>query len=355
VNGRAFDAQVVLSPPDSRLGKLLQQYVCARITKMDSIDLGLFDFDRHNALYFFIMNADEQIYMRYGGRDAESASTYLNLRSLELALEEGLRMHSTGDIPQAERPEPLFARDIPLLSERTLRQGACVECHLIADYQNIQRERDGELDRPRDMYRSPDIKTIGIELNVPAGLAVKKAEGAVAQSGLMPDDIITHLNGTRVRTFGDLQYHYDKVPRDSRQISLGVLRNQQALTLDVDLPSRWWVTDLGYRHWTVDPIVFFKTRPLSRDQKRTLGLPVHGFAGEVIERERFFDFASPPIKRGDVIYGVEDKVTDEIAATPELHIKLRYRAGSKLKLQVLRGTEKFVSELATERQNFRKH
>jgi hypothetical protein len=50
VNGRAFDAQVVLSPPDSILGKLLQQYVCARITRMDQIDIGLFDFDRHNAL-----------------------------------------------------------------------------------------------------------------------------------------------------------------------------------------------------------------------------------------------------------------------------------------------------------------
>ncbi len=110
MNGRAFDAQVVLSPPDSKLGRLLQQYVCARITKMDSIDLGLFDFDRHNALYYFVINADEQIYLRYGGRDAESATSYLNLRSLELALEEGLRMHSQGDIPQLERPQSLYAQ-----------------------------------------------------------------------------------------------------------------------------------------------------------------------------------------------------------------------------------------------------
>ena len=79
-----------MSPPDSTLGKLLEEYVCARITRMDRIDIGLFDFDRHNALYYFVLNADQQIYLRYGGRDAESASTYLNLRSLELALKEGL-------------------------------------------------------------------------------------------------------------------------------------------------------------------------------------------------------------------------------------------------------------------------
>ncbi len=113
---------------------------------MDGIDIGLFDFDRHNALYYFIMNANEQIYMRYGGRDAESATTYLNLRSLELALDEGLRLHARGDVPQVERPKPLYATEIPLLRKRTSWRGECVECHLIADYQNIHRELDGSLD-----------------------------------------------------------------------------------------------------------------------------------------------------------------------------------------------------------------
>ena len=319
---------------------------------MDSADLGLFDFDRHNALYFFVMNADEQIYMRYGGRDAESATTYLNLRSLELALEEGLRMHATGEVPQAERPLSLYAR---VLSKRTLRQGACVECHLIADFQNIQRELDGELNRVRDMYQSPDIKTIGINLKVPAGLVVDEAHGPVAEAGLQSGDTITHLNGIRVRTFGDLQYYYDKVSRDARNISLGILRDELPQTLDVLLPDRWWITDLDYRHWTVDPVVFFKTQPLSRERKEGLALSLDGFAGEVTERERFHDFASPAIKVGDIVYGVENVFEDELADTPELHIKLRHRAGSKLQLHVLRGQERFVSELTTQRQNFRKY
>ena len=53
----------------------MEQYVCARITAMDGIDLGLFDFDRHNAIYYFLLNSDEQIYMRYGGRDSRSADS----------------------------------------------------------------------------------------------------------------------------------------------------------------------------------------------------------------------------------------------------------------------------------------
>ena len=69
----------MLSPKDSPLGKQLSQYVCVRITRMDNVDVGLFDRDWNNAIYFFMLNADEQIYMRYGGRDSQSPDTYLNL------------------------------------------------------------------------------------------------------------------------------------------------------------------------------------------------------------------------------------------------------------------------------------
>ena len=67
--------------------------MCARITRMDDIDIGLFDRDWNNTLYYFILNADEQIYMRYGGREARALDTYLNLNSLEVALEKGLELH----------------------------------------------------------------------------------------------------------------------------------------------------------------------------------------------------------------------------------------------------------------------
>ena len=45
------------------------------------MDIGLFDHDCNNTLYFFILNADEQIYMRYGGRDSRTPDTYLNLKA----------------------------------------------------------------------------------------------------------------------------------------------------------------------------------------------------------------------------------------------------------------------------------
>src|SRR5262245_26488095 len=105
----------------------MSQYVCVRITRMDGVDIGLFDYDRYNTLYFFILNADEQIYMRYGGRDADSQDSYLNLDSIELALEKGLELHKkyqAGEIAKTERPKPMFPNDFPLLVERTSARGA---------------------------------------------------------------------------------------------------------------------------------------------------------------------------------------------------------------------------------------
>ena len=322
---------------------------------MARIDIGWFDFDRHNALYYFIMNADEHIYMRYGGRDSESASTYLNLRSLELALEQGLELHAAHTPDQnVERPEPLYPRDIPLLKERTLSNGRCVECHLIGDYQNLHKEMDGTLDRITDMFTSPDIKRIGIHLKVSKGLLVEEAKAAVAEAGMQTGDTIMQLNGRRVWTFADLQYHYDKVPRSAKSFELVVQRDNQPVTLKVALPARWWVTDLDYRHWSVDPKLYFKTTPLSPESKAKLKLAPNGFAGKVIHRDFFADFADPPIKKGDIIYGVEDVFIDELADTPDLHIKLHHTAGSELKVHVLRGEDRFVSDLKTERQDFRK-
>ena len=155
---------MVLTEDNTKRGRLLQQYVTARITRMDGINIGLFDYDRYNTLYFFVLNADEQIYLRYGGRDVRSATTYLNLESLELALEQGLelhRQHLAGELAPKPAPAPKYPRDIPALYERTVGRGRGVECHLIGDLENVQRELDGTLDKLRDLHRAPDIRCGG--------------------------------------------------------------------------------------------------------------------------------------------------------------------------------------------------
>jgi hypothetical protein len=325
---------------------------------MDRIDIGLFDFDRHNAIYYFILNSDEQIYMRYGGRDSKSATSYLNLQSLELALEQGLVLHQQyldGELPKPPRAKPLFPRDIPLLVKNTFKRNSCVECHLIADYQALQLEQDGKLDKLSQMYRSPEIGRLGISLDVPKGLVVKESKQAAEESGIRAGDRIAAINGTTVWTFGDWQYHYAKVPRDAASIVISIERNGEVMDLTVLLPDRWWYTDLDYRNWSIDPLVYFKSRPLSEDEKRSLHLKPAGFASRVT----FIHPAVKLLKRhelrvGDIVYAVDDVEHDELADTCVLHIKLRKTAGDTVMLKVIRDGKTLRMSLKTERQSFRK-
>jgi hypothetical protein len=357
--GRAFDAQVVLSPTDSARGKLLSQYVCARITRMDNIDVGLFERDWNNTLYYFIMNADEQIYLRYGGRDARSPDSYLNLSSLELALVKGLELHGQyqrGELKKSYRPKPLFPREIPLLVERTISRNACVECHLIGDYLNVHREQDGKLDKLTHMYRSPDIRTLGIELDVPKGLVVKEVREAVATAGMAPGDRIVAINGATVWTFGDLQFHYDKVSRNARGIHMTVSRGGASVDLAIVLPERWWWTDLTFRQWTIEPRVYFDSVPLTDQEKRDLGLvDSGGFASKVKRVDMFAEMTkSHELRIGDIIFGVDGVQRDEMANTAELFIKLRKTAGETVTLDVIREGKRMQMTLKTYKMSFRK-
>jgi serine protease Do len=336
----------------------MSQYVCVRIPRMDNVDIGLFDYDRYNTLYFFILNADEQIYMRYGGRDATSQDSYLSLESLELALKKGLELHEdyqAGKIKRAERPKPQFPQEIPMLVERTTANNACVECHLIGDFQLAQREKEGTLDKITDMFRSPDLKTIGVHLDVPKGLLLKDAQGAVQAAGMKPGDRITAVDGTAVWTFADLQYHYDKVPRTAKQVRFTVEREGQSVELATALPIRWWWTDVRYRQLTVDPRMYFRSKALKDVQKKELDLPSDGFASEVTSVDSFASvMKSHELRVGDIIFGVDDVQRDEYADTADFYIRLRKTAGDSVMLDVIREGKRMKMSLKTFRMSFRK-
>ncbi len=325
---------------------------------MDGIDLGLFDYDRHNTLYYFALNADEQIYFRYGGRTAESPTSRLSLESLEIALSRGLeqhRLYQQGALPASPRPEPYFPDQIPSLRAKVIDGGRCVECHLIADYELQERELAGSAVRVRQMYRSPDIAVLGLTLDLSRGLRVAEVEGAAAEGGILPGDVLTELEGTKVLTFGDLQYRFDKVERDRTAIRLGIDRAGTAVALEIDLPREWWATDLFFRYWTIEPQLYFSSKRLDGETKRRLGLPPEGFACEItfIEpRARALDHQQ--LETGDIIYAVNGVEISPWTTSCERHLKLETVAGAASTLGVLRQGERVEMPLRSGRQNFRK-
>ena len=230
-----------------------------------------------------------------------------------------------------------------------------MECHLIGDLENVQREEDGTLDKIQHMYRSPDLRTLGIHLDVPKGLVVKEVKGAAKAAGMQAGDRIARFDDTTVWTFGDLQWNYDKIARDSTEIRLGVNRGGEDYALTVKLPEFWWWTDLAYRNWSVEPRVYFRSVPVKADEKSKLGLEGASFASKVTYVESIAELMGiHSLKVGDVITTVDDESMDKIANRAELFIKLRKKAGDTVKLDVLRGEEKLTMDLKTARMSFRK-
>lgn len=336
----------------------MEQYVLLRIMTLDGIDLNLFEFDRHNALYFFMINADEHIYMRYGGRDAESATSYLDFESLELALDLGLEQHrryQAGDFIPQPKKAPLYPKEIQTLKTEVIDNNRCVECHLVGDFRITEKETAGELVKAKHMYQSPDIKTIGIHLDVPKGLEVKETHLAVADAGMQPGDLITHLNNHPIFTFGDLQFEYNKVERTATEIMLTVQRGELSEELLVKLPDQWWHTDLTHRYWSIDPLVFFEAERLSEEEKIQLEVPVEGFASRVSEVDiNALLEGAHDLEEGDIILAVNGVKKNLLTQDVVTHIKLMHEAGSSMDLEVIRSGARQKMPLTTKRQSFRK-
>ncbi len=325
---------------------------------MDGVDLGLFDFDRHNTLYYFVLNAQEQIYLRYGGRTAESPTSRLSLESLVVALEKGLeqhRLYQQGRFEEPARAPASYPSEIEGLRESTIRRGRCVECHLIADYRASDQERAGRLNKIETMFASPDLETLGIYLDPSDGVLVSEVEGVAAQAGLLAGDRIVELDGERVLTFGDLQYRYDKLPRDSRVVTFGIERGGRSAEIDLALPPEWWVTDLFFRYWSVEPQLYFSSDRLTADRKASLGLDPDGFACEVrfVER-RAAAFGHHDLRPGDIVFAVDGSTANAVTSSCELHLKLETVAGTMALLRILRDGEAIEMPFRSGRQNFRK-
>jgi serine protease Do len=336
----------------------MSQYVCVRIIRMDDVDVALFERDWNNTLYYFIMNADQQIYERYGGRDARGPLTYLNLNSLELALAKGLELHKSytqGELKKKEPPAPFFPRQIPPLVERTFARNQCVECHLIGDFQLLYKEQTGHLNKLTDMFRWPDIRNVGIDLDIPKGLVVKEARASAQTAGMKAGDRISAVSGTPVWTFGDLQYYYDKVPRNAKQVQMSVDRGGQTVDLAIALPNLWWLTDLRFRQLSVDPRAEFECRALTPAEKSKYELKPEGFAGEVTHIGGFAEMLKVhELKTGDVVYAVDGVDRDEVANTPDLFIKLYKTAGDTVTLDIIRDGKRMKMPVRTQRMYFRK-
>ena len=121
---------------------LADQFVRVRLTRVDNLDLNLFDFDYDLTFMVFFMNAGEKVYARYGGRDATSPDARQSLAGLHYTMDSVLQMHEREDktfAPKAQETAK-YIRDVA--TNRRMR--GCMHCHQVKEALNADLQAWGK-------------------------------------------------------------------------------------------------------------------------------------------------------------------------------------------------------------------
>ena len=308
-----------------------------RFGNMRGVDLATFDFDYDLTWMAFFLNADGKVYGRYGGRTPDSASKYLSRAGLRHALDAALAAHRRAPpAPQALRPHrPRTVEQYPAAARLT--PGACIHCHHVYDFRRDALQAAGKWRRD-EVWVYPLPENVGLTLDVDRGDRVRAVmpNSHAARLGLAAGDTLRAVDGKAVASFADVQYALHRAPARG-SIPVAWERAGKAHGGRLDLPEDWRKTDISWR-WSLrglqpDPCV--DGDDLTAAEKKQLGLG----ARQLAFRQGPFVTAAARhagVQINDVILGVDGRRLEMTARQFGAYVRLNYRPGDALRLNVLR-------------------
>lgn len=342
---RAFDGQV------ARLEKIkdtADQFVRVRLTRIEPLDLSLFDFDYDLTFAIFFLSADDEVYSRYGGRDAENADKLQSLAGLEYTMKSVLRVHESKEKVVAPRSQaaPRFVRDVP--GGMGLGRG-CLHCH------ELRVMLDSELRQTRKwtrdmLWRYPLPETVGLQLETERGNVVREVnDRSPAAVGLKTGDVLRRLNGVPIHSLADAQFALDRAPRTG-SIDVVWQRGDKLMESKLALADGWRRGDIVWRsslmHLMPSAPVYGKD--LTADEKKAIGLT----AKQLAFRQKDYVLVRAQeigVQAGDVILGVDGKALEMGVEEFHRYIRGNYLVGDRVVLNILRGGKRMNLDLTLAR------
>lgn len=298
---KQFDGQVVRL---ERLQEVADKFVRVRLTRIDNLDLSLFEFDYDLTMMIFFLSAEEKIYARYGGRDAGGADARQSLDGLRYTMQSVLAMH--------EHKEPDFApRNKGAPTSARAGGNGCMHCHHVRERQNEQLKRAGKWQREMFWpYPMPD--NLGIAIDVDRGNIVKAitSPSPAAAAGLRAEDRVTRLNGVPIHALGDIQFALHHAPKNGA-IDITWRRGAESLAGKLALEEGWRKSDVSWRpsiQWFI-PNIRISGADLTPEERKPLGLTEKQLAFR--QRDAIsMQARNAGIRPGDIILGVDDKMLE---------------------------------------------
>jgi|GEM_PF-233913 len=345
-----------------------REFVCARITRMNGVNLRRFQFDYDTTWNAFFLDEKLNVYSRYGGRDHGEPEARLSKESLLQTMREVLAVHKaqkTASLRERRRhwqpvePGVFTPRDIPLLKKG--HQG-CVHCHQVREYRYLQSALDKTFSR-RDIYDWPLPENIGIAFDRKHGYRVRKVDpkSAAAKAGIKVGDVATRVNDVPVHSEYDVRWVLGRsdeskplritlsrsVAGKRRVVGIRAKRNpgeRRELTLSFRPPAGWKTTEIGWRKSLRSlPLPFgIRGYSLTRSQRKELHLREDRMAIRIVSVTRKGLAGSLGLRRKDTVVALADDTRNRTLEELKSDLVRRYRAGDVVRLTVLRDGKQIV-------------
>ncbi len=316
---------------------------------MNGVHINRFEFDYDTTWNSFFLDADLNVYSRYGGRDAGEPDARLNKESLIQTMNEVLEVHANREARQAAGeavfqtvdPDVKTPEDMPLLQQN---HRGCIHCHQVREYGLLQSFHDGQFTR-RELFPFPLPENLGVNFDLQHGHRIDQVEpGSPAeQADLKPGDVITQVNNVPVHSEYDFRWALHRAA-DQQPLAVKLERQAKAVevvTTNVTPTGPWRETNVGWRK-SLRSVPFplgVRGYSLSRSQRRELELPQDKMALRVVSiRENRFGYQLG-LRRLDTIVSVAGDREFRSFAEFVSELLHHYTPGDKVEVTVLREGE----------------
>ncbi len=304
-----------------------------RLSRIDQDDLNLFEFDFDLTMMVFFMDANDRIYARYGGRDAEGPDSRQSLEGLRKTMTSVLYTHQNEKDRVAKRQPggPLFIHDLG-----TKFKG-CMHCHQIREELNRRLVAREEWDRDQ-VWRYPLPENIGIKLGVdnPDLVEAVGKGSAAGKAGLRIGDRLRQIEDIPIHGFADTQTALDRAPRQGL-ITLSFRRSGKDQEASLELTEGWRQGDITWRTSMRRMIPRFSLpgKDLTKDEKTGLGLSPKLMAFRLAAKlsPRLVDLGFEP---KDVVVGIEGKTLVFESADLTGFVEREFLVGETVRVRVNR-------------------
>ncbi len=368
--------QQVINPSDLELLNLMNQFVCVRIVQAWALDLTRFQYDMNQSWAAFMINADGDIYGRYGTRAAQRNDKAITVAGFRKALDGALRLHrqyltapattkreiaaKTGPTPRWNKPD-----DIPVI-QKTVRwgkplgkmtgnqQAECLHCHFVPAAEMMSLLDGGRPITDQTLWAYPLPETVGWSLDPKevATLTGVDTDSPAERAGFQAGDRIERMQGQPILSIADVQWVLHQAEERAR-IPITVRRNGKSEDLELSLTPGWRRKDEFVSR--VSSWDFFKVKlfgvnqldPLPATERAKLNLEAGQTALKVVKLTPGWggmnlDARKAGLKEGDVIVGIDGQSGIHDHSTLLAYLVQKKRDGDELKLEILRDSERLT-------------